>query len=283
SDVRTLPRADGLSVDTRLIVGAGGGGAGGSGTESFGGNGGDAGEPGEMTTGVDERGAPGTSTEGGPGGLGRLSADEPQVVGDGWTVGSGGAGGFLLGSTNGGGGGGGGYYGGGGGGGGCGYGGGGGGGGSSLVPKGGSGTITTGESEVVVTWLTPPTIDIASPVAGATITEGQALTASYSCSSPEGIPIAICSGSAADGSALDTAALGPHTLTVEAEDEFEGTAKESVTYTVVAPIAPKSSAAVPDTTISGHPKPIVRTRKKKATVKFSFSSDQPGATFECKL
>jgi hypothetical protein len=51
---------------------------------------------------------------------------------------------------------------------------------------------------------------------------------------------------------------------------------------VVAP-APKTTPSLPDTTITGHPKKTVKTKKKKAKVKFSFSSDVAGATFQCKL
>ena len=40
---------------------------------------------------------------------------------------------------------------------------------------------------------------------------------------------------------------------------------------------------VPDTTLGSHPKKTVKTKKKKAKVKFSFSSDVAGATFQCKL
>jgi hypothetical protein len=92
----------------------------------------------------------------------------------------------------------------------------------------------------------------------------------------------------ADGAALNTSTLGPHALTVEAEDAVEGTSSASVTYTVVAPPAPAPKTSnppptPPDTTITGHPKKTVKTKKKKAKVKFSFSSEVAGATFECKL
>ena len=148
--------------------------------------------------------------------------------------GIGGDGAAGLEGTNGGGGGGGGFFGGGGGGGGCSFGGGGGGGGSSFS-EGGLIVVTTEEPNVRISYRKPPTISIASPVAGATITQGQALTASYECTSPEGIPFAQCAGSVADGAALDTSTLGPHTLTVHAEDAAEGTADASASYTVYGP------------------------------------------------
>jgi hypothetical protein len=132
SDVRTLPRAAGLSSDTRLIVAGGGGGTGGNGEISAGAGGGAAGSDGAETTTGNPGGKAGTGTEGGAGGIG--------FFGTGGTgqLGSGGAGGASGISGGVGGGGGGGYYGGGGGGGGEISGGGGGGGGSSLVPAGGS-------------------------------------------------------------------------------------------------------------------------------------------------
>jgi hypothetical protein len=279
SDVRTAPLADGLSTDTRLIVAGGGGGAGGTGPESVGGKGGAAGEPGEEAPASgNEGGTPGLSNEGGGGGGGCGGFGEVGALG------VGGAGAVGLEGVNGGGGGGGGLYGGGGGGGGCAFGGGGGGGGSSFS-EGGLVIVTSEEPNVRISYLKPPTISIASPTADATIIQGQSLTASYECTSPEDVPIEECTGSVADGAALNTSNLGLHTLTVKAEDAAKGTASASAAYTVVAapPPAPKSSAAAPETTISGHPKKTVKTKKKKAKVKFSFSSDVAGATFQCKL
>jgi hypothetical protein len=281
SDIRTAPRADGLSPDARLIVAAGGGGAGGTGPEGPGANGGAAGKEGETSSGGNPGGGHGTASEGGSGALGCLFEEHPEVIGEEGILGLGGAGGEGLSGTNGGGGGGGGYYGGGGGGGGCTFGGGGGGGGSSFVPGGGLIVVTTEPPQVEIAYNKPPTIAIVSPSGSGTITQGQALTASYSCSSEEGIPIKKCSGSTANGAALDTSTPGTHTLKIEAEDAAQGTASKTATYTVVAP-APKSSA-LPDTTLTSHPKKTVKTRKRRAKVKFGFSSDVSGATFQCKL
>jgi hypothetical protein len=224
-----------------------------------------------------EGGTPGLSNEGGGGGFGCGG------FGEGGDLGIGGAGAVGNEGANGGGGGGGGLYGGGGGGGGCTFGGGGGAGGSSFS-EGGLTIVTPEEPNVRISYFKPPTISIMSPGAGATITLGQAVTASYECASPEGIPIEQCTGSVADGAALDTSTLGPHALIVEAKDAAKGTAIETASYTVVPPPpAPKTSGSLPDTTISAHPKPTVKTKKKKAKVKFSFSSDLAGATFQCKL
>lgn len=129
SDVRTNPREEGLSPDSRLIVAGGGGGAGSFG-EAGAGAGGPAGEAGESIT-SNEGGGPGTGSAGGAGGPGGC------VNGTSGELAIGGVGGDCPGGYVGGGGGGG-YYGGGGGGGGSVNGGAGGGGGSSLVPAGGS-------------------------------------------------------------------------------------------------------------------------------------------------
>ena len=97
SDVRTSPRAFGLSPDDRLIVAAGGGGGGnGGGGGSFPGlRGGNAGEAGESSGAGG--GAPGTDTHGGAGGKGGVwRLEEPRRfcdAGAAGTLGLGGEGG----------------------------------------------------------------------------------------------------------------------------------------------------------------------------------------------
>lgn len=293
SDIRTSPRSSGLVIEDRLIVAAGGGGAGGAGEAGSGGTGGAAGEGGEEgESSGNEGGAAGSPTEGGAGGSG--------CAGSGGTGdrGEGGGGGAGAGASNAAGGGGGGYYGGGGGGGGCSFGGGGGGGGSSLVPPLGSQVLVglATEPEIQITYtLVPPSIELIAPTEGATYVQGQAVNAVYFCTPPEGTTVATCAGPVANGSPLDTAALGSHTFKVFAEDTDGSTEAESVNYTVVPapakpaqpePVVPPPSpspAPRPDTTIGSHPKEAIKTTKKKVKVKFSFSSTVAGATFECKL
>jgi hypothetical protein len=134
SDVRTLPRSEGLFTDSRLLVAAGGGGSGTSGSEGAG-AGGAAGEAGGSIP-NNEGGGAGGSSSGGSGGSGGC------VPGASGELGLGGAGGNCEESIAGGGGGGG-YYGGGSGGAGFSFGGGGGGGGSSLTPPGGSSALAS--------------------------------------------------------------------------------------------------------------------------------------------
>jgi hypothetical protein len=285
SDVRTSPRASGLSPDHRLIVAAGGGGGGGLGTETGGGAGGAVEEAGHESGPAEKGGGAGTSIAGGAGGEGCLGFAE------GGALGIGGAGRAQDEVTGGGGGGGGGgYYGGGGGGGGCIFGGAGGGGGSSLIPPLGlqAQAVTAAKVEFTYT-LVPPTISIVSPAKGATYTQGQAVAAIYSCTPPEGTTVALCEGPVANGAALDTSTLGQHEFTVEAEDADGAFAEETVSYSVVAPPSkppgekPPGPQPVPDTILSSHPREVIRSAKKKVKVKFGFSSTVAGATFMCKL
>jgi hypothetical protein len=272
SDVRTAPLVAGLAPDRRLVVAAGGGGGGGSATES-GGVGGAAGSAGATAAGGNEGGGAGTELLGGSGGSGCAS------TGTGGQLGSGGGGGSGELASNGGGGGGGGYFGGGGGGGGCGFGGGGGGGGSSLVPAKGSlelASLATAPQVQFTYTPVPPSISIVAPADGATYTKGQAVTAVYSCAAPVGATVSSCSGPVANGGAVDTAALGPHSFTVNAVDSDGVTATKTVNYTVVPPPAPK-------TRLGAHPSKKVKTTRKKAKVKFTFTSPDAGATFKCKL
>ncbi len=140
---------------------------------------------------------------------------------------------------------------------------------------------------VSYTVFAPPAVEITSPAEGATYTQGQAVSAAYACHPAPSLAVESCSGPVSSGAAVNTANPGPQTFTVEAEDSIGGTTTRSVHYTVTAasggPPPPSPIAAVPDTTLGSHPKKTVKTKKKKAKVKFSFSSDVAGATFQCKL
>jgi hypothetical protein len=290
SDIRTIPRSEGLTTDSRLIVAAGGGGGGGAGEEA-GGAGGNAEADGTTSAGGNEGGGQGFNGTGGVGGMG---CSQSGAAGE---LGVGGAGGNGF-STNGGGGGGGGVYGGGGGGGGCTAGGGGGGGGSSFVSGFGLIGLSAGEPKVEITYIAPPAIEISAPADGATYALGQQVTVSYSCTAHEIASITLCAGSVADGGTLDTSVPGPHAFLVNAEDNAGGTSSKAVAYTVLAPTPPTPSGSSgssespgppspskspPDTVLGSHPPKKVKTTKKKAKVKFTFSSATAGATFECKV
>ena len=271
SDIRSLPLLEFLSLESRLIVAAGGGGGAGSG-ENAGGAGGDAGSAGGTSEGGNEGGGAGTGSAGGGGGFG---CSKPGIAGE---LGSGGVGGVGFSSNSGGGG----LYGGGGGGGGCGAGGGGGGGGSSFIPGSGLETTAVGAPKIEITYKKPPLISIVSPANGASFSLGQAVSASYSCTPQEGASLKSCAGPVANGAPVDTSTTGPHTFTVNAEDNGGGTNSVTVKYTVASPTPPPPPSA-PDTLIGSHPPKKIKTTKKKVKVKFTFSSPAAGATFQCKL
>jgi Glycine rich protein len=280
SDVRTSPLASGLAPDHRLIVAAGGGGGGGSGPSGTGANGGAAGSAGANSE-LYAGGGAGTAIAGGLGAAGCFGS-----TGGNGTLGEGGAGGDPGESSGPGGGGGAGYYGGGGGAGSCEFGSSGGGGGSSLIPPLGLAALSSAAPKIEISYtLVPPTIEIVSPANGATYTQGQAVSAIYSCTPAGGTGVKSCIGPVANGAALDTATLGSHAFTVKAEDADTGKAEKTVNYTVVAPKSESKPEApsVPNTVLGSHPKKKIATTKAKAKVKFTFSSDVAGATFKCKL
>jgi Glycine rich protein len=238
SDIRTSPRASGLSPDPRLIVAAGGGGAGGSGPSEVGANGGAAGSPGGSSS--YSGGGAGTATEGGAGAFGC----EPSGQGGNGQLGVGGAGGDSAVESDPGGGGGGGYYGGGGGGGACVVGSSGGGGGSSLIPPLALQSLTSAAPKIEITYTAvPPSISIASPVAGGIYVKGQVVNAIYSCTHAEGVGLSSCTGTVANGAPIATSSIGSHSFTVEAEDTDGVSASQEVEYTVVVP--PSISIASP--------------------------------------
>jgi hypothetical protein len=129
------------------------------------------------------------------------------------------------------------------------------------------------------TVVLPPSVGITSPANGATYTQGQAVTASYACHAAEGAELKSCEGPVASGAAVDTATLGTHTFDVDAEDSLGGKTSKESSYTVVA----KALPVAPNTILGSHPKKTIKSKKKKVKVKFTFSSDVAGATFECKL
>jgi hypothetical protein len=107
----------------------------------------------------------------------------------------------------------------------------------------------------VYAFLVPPSITLAAPANGATYTQGEAVTAAYSCTAPAGATVTACAGPVANGAPIDTQALGSHTFTVNALDSDGATASQSASYTVAAAgggtdmTAPviQSASAIPST------------------------------------
>jgi CSLREA domain-containing protein len=99
-----------------------------------------------------------------------------------------------------------------------------------------------------------PTITILSPANNSDYTLNQPVLASYSCIVPfTGDPASVCTGTVANGAAIDTASAGPKTFTVNATGSNNNSSSTSVNYTVAYNICPlysnstsaKSGATIP--------------------------------------
>ena len=80
--------------------------------------------------------------------------------------------------------------------------------------------------------LTPPTIQITTPVDGAHYGHNAAVLADYACADTGGAGVKSCVGTVANGAAIDTATLGSHAFTVNAMDNAGNAATLTVHYTV---------------------------------------------------
>ena len=122
----------------------------------------------------------------------------------------------------------------------------------------------------------PPTITITAPANGATLAQGQAVAASYSCTADPSTTIALCKGPVADGSPIDTSTLGPHTVTVNATDALGASSTSTSNYAVATtPVKPKITKTTIDSTrrtasfkftdtgvITGYQCALIKRRKK---------------------
>lgn len=94
-----------------------------------------------------------------------------------------------------------------------------------------AGNSATGTSPPVSIDGTSPTIDLRSPVDGATHLIGDVVTADFDCADATS-GVASCTGTVADGGALNTSSEGVRTFTVTAVDAAGNRATRTVTYTV---------------------------------------------------
>ena len=78
-----------------------------------------------------------------------------------------------------------------------------------------------------------PTIKVTAPTANQAIVQNTTVLADYSCN--DGSGVASCTGTVANGAALDTATVGAHTFTVTATDTQGLVSTARIPYTVVAP------------------------------------------------
>ena len=95
-------------------------------------------------------------------------------------------------------------------------------------------TAGTSSSDPGTSFTYAPTASIGSPADGAGYTEGQSVSASYSCAaSTPGTP--TCAAAIANGAPIDTSVLGHHQFTVTATDANQFGTTTTSNYTVVAP------------------------------------------------
>jgi hypothetical protein len=125
----------------------------------------------------------------------------------------------------------------------------------------------------------PPSIAIASPLNGATYSQGQVVAASYGCNAPTGVSVTSCTGPVASGAVIDTSTLGAHTFTVNAEDSEFASASQSASYTVV---AGKSAAPTPPA-ISELKQTAKIWREGSALAQYSIKKAALGTTFSFSL
>jgi hypothetical protein len=94
--------------------------------------------------------------------------------------------------------------------------------------------------------VTAPQIAVTTPQPGAVYTLGQPVAASYSCADEDGgSGLASCTGTVANGAAIDTSSVGDKSFTVQATDNAGNPASKTVHYSVVDRAAPAISVASP--------------------------------------
>jgi dipeptidyl aminopeptidase/acylaminoacyl peptidase len=108
----------------------------------------------------------------------------------------------------------------------------------TMNADGSSPTNRTNNSAIegAVDWqpldATPPTITITTPADGASYLLGSTVLADFDCQDPGGSGVASCVGTVPDGSAIDTASVGPKTFTVNAADNAGNPSSLTHDYTV---------------------------------------------------
>ncbi len=107
---------------------------------------------------------------------------------------------------------------------------------AAFLPPGGAPAVISSVLNTVIKPTpttrdtTPPTITITSPTATAYVLN-QAVASNYSCSDT-GSGVATCVGTVANGSNINTAAVGAKTFTVNASDVAGNTSSKTVNYNV---------------------------------------------------
>ena len=94
--------------------------------------------------------------------------------------------------------------------------------------------------------VTAPQITLGTPSQGAVYDLGQEVAASYSCTDEDGgSGLASCTGTVANGAAVDTSSVGEKSFTVSATDNAGNPASQTVTYTVADRVAPDITLSSP--------------------------------------
>jgi hypothetical protein len=97
-----------------------------------------------------------------------------------------------------------------------------------------AGNTETASATYSVVDSTAPTIALTTPASNGVYALGQQVAADYSCADETGgSGLAGCSGTVADGDAIDTSSVGEKQFKVEATDNAGNRASKSVGYTVV--------------------------------------------------
>ena len=94
--------------------------------------------------------------------------------------------------------------------------------------------------------VTPPVVDLRSPVDGDSVPLGAEVVVDYSCGDEGGSELASCEGSVPDGATLDTSTLGSKTVTVTARDGAGNETTASATIEVVDETTPTVEVRTPE-------------------------------------
>jgi len=120
------------------------------------------------------------------------------------------------------------------------------------------------------TFTYAPTATISAPAPGAGYTQGQSLTAAYTCAAATGTP--TCTGTLPVGAAIDTSVLGAHQFSVTATDSKPFTTVTTSTYTIVPP---------PSIVIAGPAPQGVYVQGQVLPASFSCSTSAPVTIVSC--
>jgi hypothetical protein len=131
-------------------------------------------------------------------------------------------------------------------------------------------TSTTATANYTV--VPPPAVAISGPAPNATYTQGQVLTAQYSCLTSTPVTIASCSAPVSEGAAVDTQTLGSHSFTVVATDSNGVTTSQTISYVVV---------SAPHTTVSTPANGAVFVRGSSVTASYLCTAAAPATIVSC--